>query len=110
MFVSQNGTYTIGGPCDPSRLGRSPSYPGDRLCIPEKADDSGTYNQKVRCNWAQDTTKPGNDSYDKLVQNPYAYDSAVVRHLCHGYLWQNYSTLQLTFQRCMAKTYSRLTC
>ena len=66
----------------------------DHACVPDKADGGTPNNQTVRCNWVQDSRKPGNDSYDKLAQNPYAYDSAVVRHLCHHCpVSQNYKCL-----------------
>ena len=46
------------------------------------SDGTTPYNQKVRCSWVQDSRKPGNSSYNNLIMNPYAYDSAVVRTLC----------------------------
>ena len=67
----QEGTYTIGGPCDPS---------ADKACTPNAADGTTPLNQTARCSFTSILTskKPGNDSYDRLMEHPYANDSAVV--------------------------------
>ena len=72
MFCTQEGTYTIGGPCDPS---------ADQACTPNAADGTTPLNQTARCSFTSILTskKPGNDSYDRLTENPYASDPAVVR-------------------------------
>ena len=72
----QSGTYTIGGPCDPN---------DNKACTPE-INGSTPYNQTVRCSYTSilNTRKPGNDSYNRLIQDPYARDSAVVCDCSHS--------------------------
>ncbi|CAL5228325.1 g11434 [Coccomyxa viridis] len=57
------GTYTIGGPCDPS---------ADKACTPNAADGTTPLNQTARCSFTSILTskKPGNDSYDRLMEHP----------------------------------------
>ena len=52
-----------------------------RIQYPAKVVLATPLNQTARCSSTSILTskKPGNDSYDRLMKNPYASDSAVVR-------------------------------
>lgn len=77
-YLMQNGTYTTGGPCDPS---------GNKACTPE-VNGSTPYNQTLRCSYTSilNTRKPSNESYNRLMRDPYIKDSAVVRELSLLYM------------------------
>ena len=51
-----------------------------RLARPTLLMGTTPLNQTARCSFTSILTskKPGNDSYDRLMKNPYANDSAVV--------------------------------